>query len=125
MLVLTRKPGEQIMIGDGIVITVLEGRGDGVRIGIEAPRGVPIQRREVIEAIAAANLAAAKPGRNRPGRGRAARAPAAAAAQLPPTAEAADRVSRGRPPEDTGPGAAGLVRRTTARARSMFPAVVS
>ena len=62
MLVLTRKPGEQIMIGDGIVITVLEGRGDGVRIGIEAPRGVPIQRREVIEAIAAANLAAAQAG---------------------------------------------------------------
>lgn len=50
------------MIGDGIVITVLEGRGDGVRIGIEAPRGVPIQRREVIEAIAAANLAAAEAG---------------------------------------------------------------
>jgi carbon storage regulator len=62
MLVLTRKPGEQIMIGEGIVITVLEGRGDGVRIGIEAPRGVPIQRREVIEAIAAANLAAAEAG---------------------------------------------------------------
>lgn len=62
MLVLTRKPGEQIMIGDGIVVTVLEGRGDGVRIGIEAPRGVPIQRREVIEAIAAANLAAAQAG---------------------------------------------------------------
>ena len=62
MLVLTRKPGEQIMIGDGIVITVLEGRGDGVRIGIEAPRGVPIQRKEVIEAIAAANLAAAEAG---------------------------------------------------------------
>ena len=62
MLVLTRKPGEQIMIGDGIVITVLEGRGDGVRIGIEAPRGVPIQRREVIEAIAAANLSAVEAG---------------------------------------------------------------
>jgi carbon storage regulator len=62
MLVLTRKPGEQIMIGDGIVITVLEGRGDGVRIGIEAPRGVPIQRKEVFEAIAAANLAAAEEG---------------------------------------------------------------
>ena len=62
MLVLTRKPGEQIIIGDGIVITVLEGRGDGVRIGIEAPRGVPIQRKEVIEAIAAANLAAAEAG---------------------------------------------------------------
>jgi carbon storage regulator len=62
MLVLTRKPGEQIVIGDGIVITVLEGRGDGVRIGIEAPRGVLIQRREVVEAIAAANLAAAEAG---------------------------------------------------------------
>lgn len=62
MLVLTRKPGEQIIVGDGIVITVLEGRGDGVRIGIEAPRGVLIQRREVVEAIAAANLAAAEAG---------------------------------------------------------------
>ncbi len=69
MLVLTRKPGEQIMIGDGIVITVLEGRGDGVRIGIEAPRGVPIQRREVIEAIAAANLAAAEAGAGAGGQG--------------------------------------------------------
>jgi carbon storage regulator len=62
MLVLTRKPGEQIIIGDGIVITVLEGRGEGVRIGIEAPKGVSIQRREVVEAIAAANLAAAGAG---------------------------------------------------------------
>ncbi|BAS14025.1 carbon storage regulator homolog [Arthrobacter sp. Hiyo8] len=62
MLVLTRKPGEQIMIGEDIVITVMEGRGDGVRIGIEAPRGVSIQRREVVEAIAAANLAAAQAG---------------------------------------------------------------
>ncbi|MCB5283796.1 carbon storage regulator [Arthrobacter sp. AL08] len=62
MLVLTRKPGEQIMIGDGIVITVLEGRGDGVRIGIDAPRGISIQRKEVVEAIALANLAAANAG---------------------------------------------------------------
>ncbi|MDJ0319351.1 carbon storage regulator CsrA [Pseudarthrobacter sp. PS3-L1] len=62
MLVLTRKPGEQIMIGDGIIITVLEGKGDGVRLGIEAPRGVSIQRKEVIEAIAAANMAAAASG---------------------------------------------------------------
>lgn len=62
MLVLTRKPGEKIMIGDDIVITVMEGRGDGVRIGIEAPRGVIIQRSEVVEAIAAANVAAAQAG---------------------------------------------------------------
>lgn len=62
MLVLTRKPGEKIMIGDDIVITVMEGRGDGVRIGIEAPRGVSIQRSEVVEAIAAANIAATQAG---------------------------------------------------------------
>ncbi|SDW00018.1 carbon storage regulator, CsrA [Arthrobacter sp. yr096] len=62
MLVLTRKPGEKIMIGDDIVITVMEGRGDGVRIGIEAPRGVSIQRSEVVAAIAAANLAATQTG---------------------------------------------------------------
>ncbi|MEV7635445.1 carbon storage regulator [Pseudarthrobacter enclensis] len=62
MLVLTRKPGEKIMIGDDIVITVMEGRGDGVRIGIEAPRGVTIQRSEVVEAIAAANVAASQAG---------------------------------------------------------------
>jgi carbon storage regulator len=62
MLVLTRKPGEKIMIGDDIVITVMEGRGDGVRIGIEAPRGVSVQRSEVVAAIAAANVAAAQAG---------------------------------------------------------------
>jgi len=58
MLVLTRKPGERIVIGDDIVITILDSRGDGVRVGIEAPRGVPIQRDEVIRAVAEANLAA-------------------------------------------------------------------
>ncbi|MBP3045183.1 carbon storage regulator CsrA [Arthrobacter jiangjiafuii] len=59
MLVLTRKSGEQILIGDDIVITVLEGRGDGVRIGIDAPRGVKIQRQEVLRAVEEANVAAA------------------------------------------------------------------
>ncbi|WP_461170016.1 carbon storage regulator CsrA [Arthrobacter sp. Z1-15] len=59
MLVLTRKSGEQILIGDDIVITVLEGRGDGVRIGIDAPRGVRIQRQEVLRAVEEANVAAA------------------------------------------------------------------
>ena len=60
MLVLTRKSGEQILIGDDIVITVLEGRGDGVRIGIDAPRGVKIQRQEVLRAVEEANVAAAE-----------------------------------------------------------------
>jgi carbon storage regulator len=58
MLVLTRKPGEKILIGDDIVITVLDARGDSVRIGIDAPRGVKIQRDEVVRAVSEANLAA-------------------------------------------------------------------
>jgi carbon storage regulator len=58
MLVLTRKIGEQILIGDDIVITVLDSRGEGVRIGIDAPRGVKIQREEVLRAVTEANLAA-------------------------------------------------------------------
>lgn len=59
MLVLTRKIDEKILIGDDIVITVLESRGDVVRIGIEAPRGITIQREEVVRAISEANIAAA------------------------------------------------------------------
>ncbi|MDI2097901.1 carbon storage regulator [Ruicaihuangia caeni] len=62
MLVLTRKPGERVLIGDDIVITVLESRGDGVRIGIEAPRGLRIQRDEVVKAVEQSNAAAASPG---------------------------------------------------------------
>ncbi len=60
MLVLTRKPGEKILIGDDIVITVLDTRGDSVRIGIDAPRGVKIQRDEVVRAVSEANLAASQ-----------------------------------------------------------------
>lgn len=62
MLVLTRKVDEKILIGEDIVITVLESRGDVVRIGIEAPRGITIQREEVVQAISEANLAAAQAG---------------------------------------------------------------
>ncbi|MFO7689905.1 MAG: carbon storage regulator CsrA [Cryobacterium sp.] len=60
MLVLTRKPGEKILIGDDIVITVLDARGDSIRIGIDAPRGVKIQRDEVLRAVTEANLEAAR-----------------------------------------------------------------
>ncbi|MGJ4845427.1 MULTISPECIES: carbon storage regulator CsrA [unclassified Leifsonia] len=55
MLVLTRKVGERVLIGDDIVVTILDARGDGIRIGIDAPRGVRIQRDEVIRAITEAN----------------------------------------------------------------------
>lgn len=60
MLVLTRKAGERIVIGDDIVVTILDVRGDGIRIGIDAPRGVKIQREEVLQAVIDANLAASQ-----------------------------------------------------------------
>ena len=51
MLVLSRKNSESIVINDDVVITVVEIRGDKVRLGIQAPRNVPVHRKEVIEAI--------------------------------------------------------------------------
>ncbi len=48
MLVLTRKPGEVIVIGDGICLKVLESKGGRVRLGITAPRGVAVHRAEVV-----------------------------------------------------------------------------
>jgi carbon storage regulator len=53
MLVLSRKKNESIVVDDSIVITVVEIRGDKVRLGIEAPREVAIHRSEVRDAIAA------------------------------------------------------------------------
>lgn len=53
MLVLSRKKNESIVIDEKIVITVVEIRGDKVRLGIQAPREVPIHRSEVYEAIRA------------------------------------------------------------------------
>lgn len=51
MLVLTRLRDESIVIGDNIVITVVEVRGDKVRVGISAPADIPVHRQEVYEAI--------------------------------------------------------------------------
>ncbi|MEW4489874.1 hypothetical protein KOR42_04120 [Thalassoglobus neptunius] len=51
MLVLSRKKNESIVIDENIVITVVEIRGDKVRLGIQAPREVPIHRSEVYEAL--------------------------------------------------------------------------
>ena len=61
MLVLTRHANQSIMIGHDIVVTVLEVRGDQVRIGIRAPRHVDVHREEVFAALQQANRAAASP----------------------------------------------------------------
>ena len=59
MLVLTRKAGESVVIGDEVVVRVLEVRGDVVRVGIDAPRDVQVHRQEVYDAVREANIAAA------------------------------------------------------------------
>lgn len=51
MLVLSRKRDETIVINDNILITVVDIRGDKVRLGIEAPKEIPVHRREVYDAI--------------------------------------------------------------------------
>ncbi|MDO8683499.1 MAG: carbon storage regulator CsrA [Armatimonadota bacterium] len=60
MLVLARKHGQSIFVGDNIEITVVEVRGDVVRLGIDAPGAIPVYRKEVWERIKAENEAAAE-----------------------------------------------------------------
>ncbi len=60
MLVLSRQRDESIVIGNNIVVVVVDIRGDKVRLGVEAPKEVPVHRREVFEAIRR-NKAAAHP----------------------------------------------------------------
>jgi len=56
MLVLSRKKNESIVINDDISIVVVEIRGDKVRLGVEAPKEVPVHRREVYDAIKRAEI---------------------------------------------------------------------
>lgn len=58
MLVLTRKPDQSIMVGEDIEITILEVRGEQVRIGIRAPKSVMIHRKEVFTQIEEENRSA-------------------------------------------------------------------
>jgi carbon storage regulator len=51
MLVLSRKRDESIMIGDNVEITIVDVRGDKVRLGITAPKEIPVHRREIYDAI--------------------------------------------------------------------------
>ena len=61
MLVLTRRAGESLCIGDGVRITVLEVAGEKVRIGIDAPRSVSVVRSELVDAAESVNREAAAP----------------------------------------------------------------
>ena len=65
MLVLTRKQGERLQIGDDVVVTVLEVHGRRIRLGIEAPTEIPVHRQEVYEAIQRENLHRNGAGMNR------------------------------------------------------------
>jgi carbon storage regulator len=60
MLILSRKTNEKIMIGDDISVSIIEIRGDQVRIGVDAPKTVKVFRQEVFDAIKAENKAAAE-----------------------------------------------------------------
>ncbi len=60
MLIITRKPGEKVMLGDDIVVHVMEIVGNSVRIGIQAPRSLPVYREEIWDAVRQENRAAAK-----------------------------------------------------------------
>lgn len=60
MLVLSRQRDESIMIGDNIVVTIVDIRGDKVRLGISAPTEIPVHRQEVYEAIQRENRSAAQ-----------------------------------------------------------------
>ena len=59
MLIITRRPGERIMLGEDVVVEVIEVSGSSVRIGIAAPRSLPVYREEIWSAVKDENAAAA------------------------------------------------------------------
>ncbi len=61
MLVLSRRAGESVVVGDNVTITILEVRGDVVRVGIDAPRSVAVHRAELLQALESSNREAASP----------------------------------------------------------------
>jgi carbon storage regulator len=87
MLILTRRPGERVVIGDEILVTVMGVSGHTVRLGIAAPEGVPIYREEIWLAVKEENRAAA----------------AAMADAIPTTAPAPERPEAGEPPASEAP----------------------
>jgi carbon storage regulator len=68
MLVLTRAINQTIMIGDDVEITIVDVKGDKVRVGIRAPQAIPVHRKEVYLAIRQANIEAAQAAPDTPDR---------------------------------------------------------
>ncbi|MDO8211433.1 carbon storage regulator CsrA [Conexibacter sp. CPCC 206217] len=62
MLIITRRPGEKIVLGDDITLMVMEVSGQTVRLGIDAPKSLPIYREEIWAAVKQENEAAANAG---------------------------------------------------------------
>jgi carbon storage regulator len=60
VLIITRRPGEKIVLGDDITVTVMEVSGQTVRLGIDAPKELPIYREEIWAAVKQENEAAAR-----------------------------------------------------------------
>lgn len=91
MLNITRKVGEKIIIGEDVVLEVMEVSGSSVRIGIRAPRSVPVYREEIWDSVRAENAAAAQ----------------TAPTKLPEPPKPAGQGTQGRPSVRTGtrPGA--------------------
>ena len=86
MLVLSRRPGESIVIGNEVVVTVLDVRGDQIRIGIDAPRNVQIHREEIYRELESENEQAI--GAAARTRDRIARMPSGAQRRLEPDTDA-------------------------------------
>jgi carbon storage regulator len=60
VLIITRRAGERIMVGDDVVVEIMEIVGNSVRVGIQAPRSLPVYREEIWEAVKEENRAAAQ-----------------------------------------------------------------
>ena len=67
MLIITRRPGEKIMLGDDVVIEVIEVSGSNVRVGIAAPRSLPVYREEIWRSVKEEHASAAATDPENPG----------------------------------------------------------
>jgi carbon storage regulator len=103
MLILTRRPGERVVIGDEVLVTVMSVSGHTVRLGIDAPAGVSIYREEIWLAVKEENRAAAE---------------AADAASLPPTGA---QPRTGSPPQGASEPVGGAERQTPSEPRTGAP----